>query len=297
MRPMLSLLVLTTLLGVAACGGSGATAPGPAAPPDAFVHRTAPGAGSGMGTLLDHPLVNAKPGVIVHASPREGHELMDAPLAVGYSPGFAAWSVVFLAGGSYLSGASFNVLVRPAGPRDFVHGADAASIQLNASFLDHPELNANPDAMLLVTPRAGAGDTPNDHHVGVWYQVSTGRWAIYNEDLAPMTLNATFHVSIVNADPGAFRHDTGASTVFLNTSMLWGIGFPTDADTMLFATHVYNPRGAPTGEYVDAAIGSRFDYEPGTLITPASIRFWMLQTHGAPPAMMPLGTGFNVVGR
>ena len=44
----------------------------------------------------------------------------------------------------------------------------------------------------------GTGGVYNGHHTGVWY-VSNGRWAIYNEDRAPMPPSAAFNVLVTKS--------------------------------------------------------------------------------------------------
>src|SRR6185369_6973955 len=51
-------------------------------------------------------------------------------------------------------GASFNVMRAPDG---FVHRAYGANIAANYTILDHPALNGEPDALVLVTPNWNPG--------------------------------------------------------------------------------------------------------------------------------------------
>ena len=54
-------------------------------------------------------------------------------------------------------------------------------------------------AVLSVTPSwnpGGGGGTYVDHPVGVLYDAEEERWAILNQDLAPMTEGAAYNVSL-----------------------------------------------------------------------------------------------------
>jgi hypothetical protein len=88
----------------------------------------------------------------------------------------------------------------------FVHRATPESISSNSTYLDNRLINGNPDAILSVTqnwnPR-GDG-TYNAHSVGVWYDDSVERWAIFNEDRAAMPEGAAFNV-VVAAAPASTR--------------------------------------------------------------------------------------------
>ncbi len=88
----------------------------------------------------------------------------------------------------------------------FVHRATTESISSNSTYLDNRLINDNPDAILSVTQNwnpEGDDGIYNDHPVGVWYDDSTGRWAIFNEDSASMPEGAAFNVVVAAAATGA----------------------------------------------------------------------------------------------
>lgn len=86
----------------------------------------------------------------------------------------------------------------------FVHRATPESISSNSTYLDNRLINGNPDAILSVTQNwnpEGNG-TYNDHSVGVWYDNAAARWAVFNEDRAPMPEGAAFNVVVAAAPTG-----------------------------------------------------------------------------------------------
>jgi hypothetical protein len=87
----------------------------------------------------------------------------------------------------------------------FVHRATSESISANSTYLDDGSINGNPDAILSVTQNWNPeGDgVYNDHHVGVWYDATVERWAIFNEDRAAMPVGAAFNVVVSTAPTGA----------------------------------------------------------------------------------------------
>ena len=102
--------------------------------------------------------------------------------------------------------AAYKVLLSPGtgGSEAFVHTATPANISSNWTQIDHPALNGNPDATLVVMHNWGtAGDAANivlDKVIGVWY---TGtHWAIYIEDQSAMTANLEFNVYLMNPTLG-----------------------------------------------------------------------------------------------
>ena len=83
----------------------------------------------------------------------------------------------------------------------FIQRATSKNISANSTYIDNRRTNGNPDAVLSVTQswNPGGGDgTYNDHPVGVWYDRSRGRWAIFNQDRASMARGAAFNVVVLS---------------------------------------------------------------------------------------------------
>ncbi len=81
----------------------------------------------------------------------------------------------------------------------FVHTATAATISADASYIDHPDLNNNPDAMVLVSHSwnpPGSSGVYNDAATGVFYSNSQGRWGVYMESGLGMVENSSYNVYI-----------------------------------------------------------------------------------------------------
>lgn len=83
----------------------------------------------------------------------------------------------------------------------FVHRATSENVVGNNTYLDDPSTNGNPDVVLSVTqnwnPGGGGDGTYNDHSIGVWYNPNAQRWAIFNQDLAPIPEGAAFNVVVL----------------------------------------------------------------------------------------------------
>ena len=92
-----------------------------------------------------------------------------------------------------------NVTFNIARVNGFVQTATAGNISGNVTFINIAAINGHPEAKLQVTqnwnPGAGGG-VYNKHNIGVYYiGGSTQRWAIFNQDHAAMTPNASFNVT------------------------------------------------------------------------------------------------------
>lgn len=77
----------------------------------------------------------------------------------------------------------------------FIHTATAANISSNVTYIDHPDLNNNPGAEIIIS-HTWSGFR-NDKVVGLWY--SGSNWTVFNEDLSAIQEGAKFVIYI--ADP------------------------------------------------------------------------------------------------
>ncbi len=80
----------------------------------------------------------------------------------------------------------------------FIHQATAANIDAHTTTINHPHCNGDPNAILIVTPNwnpGGVGGTYNNHPIGVYYTGAV--WAIFNQDLANIPVNAAFNVLVI----------------------------------------------------------------------------------------------------
>jgi hypothetical protein len=89
-----------------------------------------------------------------------------------------------------------------------VHKAAAANMPLapinHYTWIDSPRTNGNACAVIVVTPNynpGGSGGTYNNHPIGVWYDVLTGKWAIFNQDGGAIPPGASFNVLVPRPTP------------------------------------------------------------------------------------------------
>ncbi len=138
----------------------------------------------------------------------------------------------------------------------FVHLSTGANIVSGRSVIDHPFLNGNPNARVMVTQARNdellyGGE--NDYAVAPRYDdsVSGGRWSIFNTSGVTIDDGLAFHVVVAGSDSATFLHLTHednigglASTVScpLIYSCFYGSGI---ANIMAFHTKdAYGVRGA-----------------------------------------------------
>jgi hypothetical protein len=203
-------------------------------------------------TYLDHPLLNGDPNAILlvtqnlNAGGGYSSTINEHEIGVGYDNGEGKWAIFNQDLVNMPVGTDYNVLIPDAALGVFVHTATVGNTVANWTYLDHPQANNNPNALLFITQNwnpGGVGGTYNDHPVGVWYDDVEGKWAVFNQDFATMPTNASFNVLVAGAGAEAFVHHATADSI-VTTSTLVDYG-PTNGDThaLLFVTQNWNPGG------------------------------------------------------
>lgn len=165
------------------------------------VHLTFPFNVTSNWTSINRPSANDDPNAIVFVNHRYNGAFHPHSLGVFYTSGTGRWAIFNQQALVDMPiDLRFNVLVAPDDPDVFVHTASALDVAANSTFLDHPRLNGNPDAIVFVTqnwnPGGGLLGVYNDHAIGVWYHEDREQWGIFNQDLAVMPLGASFNVLV-----------------------------------------------------------------------------------------------------
>ena len=211
-RALVLLLALVAAGGIAWAlpmpGASARAVPASTAVASHFVWTATSGNVAGDSTYIDNAATNRRPGAILFITPKYhvGGVVDAAPAGVWYSAGARKWAI-FNEDQSYMFlGASFNVLVVSRGTSSvFVHKAASRNSNGDSTYLSSSLTRSRPGARLLVTQvwnPGGTGRTYNPHAVGVWYDTRAGRWAIFSEDHARMTIGAAFDVMVGTRSSG-----------------------------------------------------------------------------------------------
>lgn len=141
----------------------------------------------------------------------------------------------------------------------FVHRSTKGNTSANSTFLDNPLTNDNPNAVLLVTQVSGSkgSDEEYTHEIGVWYYARGGKWAIYNQDHAPMPAGEVFNVIVLKGSGNAIHRatsgNTNGDTTYIDDNLT------NDApNAIVSVTQNWNPGGGP-GVYNDHPIAVHYD--------------------------------------
>jgi len=227
----------------------------PKAGPNAFVHAATATNTFHNYTLIDNPLTNGKPNAKILVTPADTTN--SRPIGVWYNG--TKWGIFNQDSANMPTGTFFNVFVIPetyAG--GFVHQATAANISGNYTVIDHPLINGNPNAIVFVTPNwnpGNVGGTYNNHNIGIWYSSSQQKWAIFNQDLAAMPVNAAFNVLVLVPQSDVFVHKATSANIFLNYSLIDHPLSNADPNAIVFVTPNWNPGGSSSGIYNNQNIG------------------------------------------
>jgi len=145
-----------------------------------------------------------------------------------------------------------------------------------------PPRQAAGDPSGTTGPSEGEEEAPtSDHNIGVWYDEEARRWAIFNQDHAPMARGTSFDVHVLSGE-AAFVHrataeNTAGDGTYLNDPLI-----NANPDAALSVTQNWNPGGVG-GTYNDHPVGVRYD---------ADARQWVIFNEDGEE--MPDGAAFNV---
>lgn len=168
-----------------------------------FIHRATEENCRGDYTYISDPSLDGDPDAIVLASPNPNQEDIGTSsyehnTGVWYEGGADKWAIFNQDRTAVPPGATFEVEV-PQTSATFVHHAGLLNSARNYTYLDDPLTNGEPDAVLSVTQNwnpGGGGGVYNDHPVGTVYDAKLKKWAILNQDGAPMPEGAAFNVAV-----------------------------------------------------------------------------------------------------
>lgn len=168
-----------------------------------FIHKATNNNSRGDYTYLSDPHIDGDPNAVVLAAPSRDGASQGGPaygrnIGVWFEPGKEKWAIFNQNLAPVPAGAAFEVRV-PRKAERFVHRAALLNIVGNATYLDNPLVNGEPDAAVSVTqnwnPGGGRG-VYNDHPVGVLYDEDVDEWFVYNKDGARIPDGAAFNVAV-----------------------------------------------------------------------------------------------------
>ncbi len=166
----------------------------------AFIHSATRANSYDNYTDIDSSKTNGKPSALVFITPNWAprHVYDNHSIGVWYH---SKWSIFHQDGTPIRRKTAYNVQVLKTGPSAFVHVADPTNSLYNWTDIDSAATNLKPNAIVIVTQNWAPHGVYNDHSIGVWYNGSTGKWSIFNQDSTPIPDQAAFNVHVLNPAP------------------------------------------------------------------------------------------------
>ena len=218
-----------------------------------FQHTATPGNISYNYTIISNPELDGNPNARILVTQilisSAGNIYNNREIGVWYNG--SNWSIFNQNSDAMPEGASFNVLVLSEDNSIF-HTAVLGSIQGATTKIDHPALNNNPNAIIYVTQNWNGENSPgvfNTSKISTYYY--SGRWSIYNEDVAAMVEGSKYNVYFGSS---SFVHHSLSTNISGSVTYFDNPLVNRDPDALIFALHNWNPFGAGTVVY-DKKIG------------------------------------------
>jgi hypothetical protein len=172
-----------------------------------FTHTVTAANSYGNYSEIDNSLLNGHPEAVFFISKSFGIGVTElAHVGIFYDG--PNWSVYNEATANPLQvNSTYNIFVPESGTSCYKHTATSSNYM---TMLDHPLLNGNPDAKIIVIHNLSSGvyDLINDE-LGVWYDGS--HWNIYNENIDTLYTGAVFNVLIMADFPTGIQPITNSN--------------------------------------------------------------------------------------
>ncbi|HIP49248.1 MAG TPA: T9SS type A sorting domain-containing protein [Lutibacter sp.] len=256
-----------------------------------YVHTATTANISGNATYLDHPLLNGNANAkifVAHNLNGDGSVTRSDHVIGVYYDG-SIWMIFNEDSSSMIESSSYNVYLEGIQAKTMIVEADGTSYK---TVIDHVDLNGNPNAKPIITNNHTPNYVWNDNNYGVYYNTTTDKWYIYNEDTdTNIPANASFNVLI---EPALVSYDTNISFIHQATAAnqdatdATKIDHPylnNNPDAYFVMTHNWGAAG-----YSGSGVFANHTY--GTYYSPP-INKWVIFTEEAGVAV-PLGATFNI---
>ena len=226
-----------------------------------FVHTATAGNTSADASYIDHPDLNGNPSaqlLISHTwnPPGSSGVYNDNITGVFYSDAENKWGVYNESGNAMVEGSSYTVYI-DQGSDITLHIADIANQGDIDSYsvINHPDLNNNPDAQIILTTYYNPNGLRNDHNYSVWYNVTSERWIIFTEDLTTLPLDTAFFVGVSGTATETITHAANAGNISGNYTRIDHPLLNDNPDALFVFTHNWGISGDTSNVILDKTLG------------------------------------------
>lgn len=261
---------------------------------DVYTHLATAANTTANWTELDNKSTNGNPNAFVVVMPDyiPGKAFDNHPVGVWYDAMQGRWAVFNQDKAAMPVGAAFNVyalsryIPNSSQSAAVLDVASSSNSKNNWTYIDNPITNGNPAAFVNVTLAFNPGNKGgvyDPHPLGVWYDTSAQKWAIFNEgsmDAIPngTSFNLLIDTSVIN---GVFLQTATSSNTSGNHTDIDNAATNNTPGEIVFATPNFNP-STQSGTYDASNIGVY--YHNGK---------WAVFNEDN--AAMPLNASFNII--
>jgi hypothetical protein len=148
---------------------------------------------------------------------------------------------------------AYNIIAPTAHGHTLKHKSPTPSS--NSTEINDASCNGKPNALVYITHTYDTTvyDTST---TGVWYNSSTQRWNLYNENRKPMLVHSTFNVFVADSGTGhAFIHTAAAGNSSGNFTQITHPLADGHPNAVIHITHNYSPPAGGTPVYDSIPLG------------------------------------------
>lgn len=211
-----------------------------------FVHIATSSNTTDSTTFIDHPRTNNNSNAILIITPNwnpggVGGTYFNESFEVDYIA--ARWVIVDSTGDSIPNNTAFNIYVGGKDDDIYVHiHDDATQSTFKRSYLNHPLLNNNPDALIFITHNRYETDVTNGFQAPVEYDDTLQQWFLHHyldgEEFMDVPDQAAYNVLIRSqADDGSFLHIAAEETITNNYTHLDHPDLNNNPDALIQISH------------------------------------------------------------
>jgi len=217
-----------------------------------YVHTATAANSNGNVTYLDHPDLNNNPDAkIVFSHNWNDGTYNDKVTGLWYDGG--NWTIFNEDITNIIEGSTYNVYIAKEGEL-ITHLATAANQGSLDSYtvLDHPLLNGNADANIVLSNYWNPNSVYNSNNYSVWYDGAN--WIIFSENLLAIPLNAAFNVLIQGDTVESFKHQATAANISSNYTVIDHPSLNNNLDAKFVFTHNWGSSGESSNVVLDKTL-------------------------------------------
>ncbi len=254
-----------------------------------FIHKADTTNISGYTTALDHPDLNGNSSIypiFTHNYNPGGGSGKYVIQKQSFWKSGATWKIYNDNFDAFKNNSNYNILLPGTDMESFVHTSDKGNTTSNRTYIDHPSINGDPNAIILVSSVYGVYNT---NTFGVFYSGTQNKWAIYNQagTNTAMGANKEFHVAIVKKNQtnySSFVHTADTSNTVNNNTKLDHPYLNNNPNAIVHITQRYSTM-VGNGVYNNHNVGVYYDGSKWAIFNEKDQVF----------DPMPNGAHFNVV--